>query len=440
MTLAPVLKTTDPSFADRLTLMLARGDDRDTSQIAESVRGIVDQVRYQGDAALVRLTAKFDRRPDLTADEIEVSAEARQAALRDLDPELREALERAASRIKAFHGLQTQHIATAELDDGRGLQARLLTRPLARAGLYVPGGTAAYPSTVLMNAIPAKVAGVPEVVMVSPAPDGHVNPIVLAAAELAGVDRVFTVGGAQAVAALAFGTERVPRVDKVVGPGNAWVAEAKRQLYGVVDIDSVAGPSEVLILADASATAEAVAWDLLAQAEHDTRAAAILVTWDEALAVGVSEALDRIIETVPRREACTRAIQDRGGVVLARDEAEAFDLTNRYAPEHLGLAVADPEAALAKIDNAGAVFLGHHTPEALGDYNAGVNHVLPTSGTARFASPLSVHDFIKRMSVLEVSPDTLARIGPDATRLARAEGLEAHARAVEVRLNDGGES
>lgn len=432
-----VVRTDAAGFEGWFARLCARGDADDQARVARDVAEIVARVRAEGDAALVEYTARFDRRPDLTEDALEVSQDDLHAALAGLQPDLREALTRAAGRIRAFHAVQQSHLHTARLEDGRGLSARLLVRPLARVGLYVPGGTAAYPSTVLMNAVPAKVAGVPEVVMVSPSPGGAPNPVVLAAAALAGVDRVFTIGGAQAVAALAYGTARVPRVDKIVGPGNAWVAEAKRQVYGAVDIDSVAGPSEVLIVADEGARPEVVAADLLAQAEHDVRAAAVLVTWHAPLAEAVATALAEQVATLPRKEACIQALTDRGGLIVCRDEAEAYDLANRYASEHLGLAVRDPEAGLLKIENAGAVFLGHHTPEALGDYNAGVNHVLPTSGTARFASPLSVHDFIKRTSVLSVSQASLQRLGPEAARLARAEGLEAHARAIEIR---GGQS
>ena len=428
-----IIHSDAPGFSARFARLCARGDAADQARVAEDVRGIVARVRAEGDAALIEYTARFDRRAGVTAAELEVPQDDLHAALAALDPALREALTRAAVRIRAFHAVQQAHLHDAHLDDGRGLVARLIARPLARVGLYVPGGTAAYPSTVLMNAVPAKVAGVPEVVMVSPAPGGTPNPVVLAAAALAGVDRVFTVGGAQAVAALAFGTERVPRVDKIVGPGNAWVAAAKRQVFGAVDIDLVAGPSEVLIVADEGARPEVVAADLLAQAEHDVRAAAVLVTWHAPLAEAVAAALAAQVATLPRKEACIQALTDRGGLIVCRDADEAYALANRYASEHLGLAVRDPEAALARIEDAGAVFLGHHTPEALGDYNAGVNHVLPTSGTARFASPLSVHDFIKRTSVLSVSQDSLRRLGPEAARLARAEGLEAHARAIELR-------
>lgn len=429
----PIYVTTDPSFDARWRLLLARGDEADTSGIEASVRAIVDKVRFTKDRALVELTNRFDKRDVKDAAELEVGAEARAAATERVTPELRDALARAAERIRRFHEAQAATLKDTKIEDGDAKIA-LVVRPLARAGLYVPGGTAAYPSTVLMNAIPAKVAGVGEVIMTTPATGGTLPDIVVAAAELAGVDRIFTVGGAQAVAALAYGTDLVPAVDKIVGPGNAYVAEAKRQVFGQVDIDEIAGPSEVLILADDSADPEVLAADLLAQAEHDVRAAAILVTWDESLAKRVASATDRQGAELPREKQVTQAIENRGGVILAATEDEAYALANRYAPEHLGLATADPNASLARIDNAGAVFVGHHAPEALGDYNAGANHVLPTGGSARFGSPLSVHDFVRRMNVLQIDAATLAKLGPDAARLARAEGLEAHARAIEVRL------
>lgn len=428
----PIHRTDDPSFPTVWKRLLARRDDADTSRVEESTRSIVDQVRYRGDAALIALTARFDRRPDVTAAELELPREAMRGAFARMESGLRGALERAAERIRRFHVLQVEQLADAKMTE-HGASIELVVRPLERVGIYVPGGTATYPSTVLMNAIPAKVAGVGEVVMVSPAGDGVVQDIVLAAAHLAGVDRLFTIGGAQAIAALAFGTETVPAVDKIVGPGNAWVAEAKRQVFGFVDIDEIAGPSEVLIVADDSADAEVVAADLLAQAEHDVRAAALLVTWDRALAEATAAAADRQVAALPRKEQAAQALEQRGGVILAKDADEAYALMNDYAPEHLGLATKAPRESLARVRHAGAVFLGHHAPEALGDYNAGSNHVLPTGGAARFGSPLSVHDFVRRMNVLDLDAAALARLGPDAAALARAEGLEAHARAIEVR-------
>lgn len=431
----PLHRTDDPNFPARWRRLLARGDEADTSHVEASVRAIVDKVRFRKDAALVELTAKFDRRDGITAAQLEVSTADRALAFSRVDAPIREALSNAANRIRRFHEAQSKHLLDAVVSEP-GATISLVVRPLERVGIYVPGGTASYPSTVLMNAIPAKVAGVEEVVMVTPASDGRIDDVVLAAAHLAGVDRLFTIGGAQAVAALAFGTETVPAVDKIVGPGNAWVAEAKRQVFGRVDIDEIAGPSEVLIVADESADAEVVAADLLAQAEHDVRAAALLVTWVPSLADAVVEAVAKQAASLPRAEQATRAIEDRGGVILAKDEAEAYALTNAYAPEHLGLATHTPHASLKRIHHAGAVFLGHHAPEALGDYNAGSNHVLPTGGSARFGSPLSVHDFVRRMNVLDIDASALALLGPEAALLARAEGLEAHARAIEARLRD----
>jgi histidinol dehydrogenase len=433
-----ILSTSEADFAARFARIVDRADSTG-SEICERVAEIVEAVRTRGDAALLELTAKYDDRPGVTARDLVVPRQAIDAGFQSLAADVKGALSRAAGRIRAFHGLQRAQIDDTILDDGRGLRAELRVQALSSAGVYVPGGTASYPSTVLMNAIPAKVTGVPEVVMVTPAKGGRLSPAVLAAACLADVDRVFTIGGAQAIAALAYGTETVPKVDKIVGPGNAYVAEAKRQVYGKVDIDQIAGPSEVLILADEAADPRLIAADLLAQAEHDTNAAALAIVWSAALAEAIGKELERQLAKLPRREIAARAIADRGGVIVARDRAEAIELANRYAPEHLGLAMAEPREVLEEIAFAGAVFLGCFTPEALGDYNAGVNHVLPTAGTARFGSPLSVHDFVRRMSVLSIDERALARIGPDAALLARAEGLEAHARAVEMRTNDGEE-
>lgn len=429
----PVLSFEDPSFKAEVGRLVARSADGDDKDVSGDVRAILADVRARGDAALLDHTRRLDGRPDATLADLEVGAEAIDRAAAALDPEVHAALARAAERIRAFHAVQAAQIQDAVLDDGAGVRASLVVRPLARAGVYVPGGTAAYPSTVLMNVVPAKVAGVREVIMVSPARGGAIPPAVLAAARLAGADRIFAIGGAQAVGALAFGTAMVPRVDKIVGPGNAWVAEAKRQVYGEVAIDQIAGPSEVLILADEAASPEVVAADLLAQAEHDVRSAAVLVTWSRALVEAVKAEVERQCAALPRAAFAAAALRDRGGLILARDRRHAFELANRYAPEHLGLSIRDPDTALGDIHAAGAVFLGEHTPEALGDYNAGINHVLPTSGTARFGAPLSVHDFIRRMNVLRVEARGLERLGGDAARLAREEGLEAHARAIEAR-------
>lgn len=429
----PFYRSTDPTFDIDLARLVDRVDEADRVHVHDTVQDILQSVRRRKDEAIVELTARFDRRPGFSAEDLEVPRAAWETAFSELEAGLRGALERAVQRVRAFHQAQASTLVDARWDDGSGLSATLRMRALDRVGIYVPGGTAPLFSSVWMNAMPAKVAGVGEVVMVTPAPDGVLHPAVLAAALLSGVDRLFAVGGAQAIAALAFGTERIPAVDKIVGPGNAWVQEAKRQVVGIVDIDAIAGPSEVLIVADAAARPEVVAADLLAQAEHDVRSAAVLVTWDEPLATAVSREVTRQLEDLPRKDEAEAAISSRGGIVLTTTPEEAFAVANRYAAEHLGLAVEDPESAVSKIRHAGAVFVGHSTPEALGDYNAGVNHVLPTGGTARFGSPLSVHDFVKRMSILNVGTQALDALGADAARLARAEGLEAHARAIELR-------
>jgi histidinol dehydrogenase len=429
----PLLYTREIGFEDQFARIVLRDREEESIERARIVRSILDDVKARGDRAVVESTRRLDDRPNMTEQDIELRQADIDRAIASLDPSVHAALERAAARIRAFHALQTTQLQNAILEDGTGVRAELVVRPLDKAGVYVPGGTAAYPSTVLMNVIPARQAGVREVSMVTPARGGRIEPAVLAAARIAGAHRVFSIGGAQAIGALAYGTQTVPRVDKIVGPGNAYVREAKRQVYGEVAIDQLAGPSEVLIVADETASARIVAADMLAQAEHDERAAALLVTWVEPLAEAVHRELSDQCASLPRASIAERAIADRGGIIVARDRREAFELANRYAPEHLGLAMRDAESHLGEVKAAGAVFLGHHAAEALGDYNAGINHVLPTSGTARFGSPLSVHDFIRRMSVLSVEPEALERIGPDAAKLARVEGLEAHARAVEER-------
>jgi histidinol dehydrogenase len=343
-------------------------------------------------------------------------------------------LEFAAARIRAYHQRQVQD--SWRIEDAEGAVLGQQVTPIDRVGLYVPGGKAAYPSSVLMSAVAAKVAGVPELVMVTPTPRGEMNGPVLAAAALAGVDRIFRVGGAQAVGALAFGTESVPAVDKIVGPGNAYVASAKRRVFGRVGIDMVAGPSEVLVIADSSARADWVAMDLFSQAEHDEVAQAILLSPDAALIEKVAQSMKRQIGEMPRREIISASLAGRGALIQVRDLDEACMLANRIAPEHLELAVAEPEMLLAKIRHAGAIFLGHHASESLGDYCAGPNHVLPTSRTARFSSPLGVYDFQKRSSVIGVSQAAARRLGRESATLARAEGLEAHARSAEFRVRD----
>jgi histidinol dehydrogenase len=395
---------------------------------------ILDAVRARGDAALIEFTARFDRWTPASALALEVPVAQARAALAGLPRAESEALEFAAGRIRAYHERQRQDSWRAAEADGTVLGQQVT--PLDRVGIYVPGGKAAYPSSVLMGAMAAKVAGVPELVMVTPTPGGELNAPVLAAAALAGVDRIFRIGGAQAVGALAFGTATVPAVDKIVGPGNAYVAAAKRRVFGRVGIDMVAGPSEVLVIADASANADWVAMDLFSQAEHDEIAQAILLTPDAALIDAVAASMDRHIAALPRRAIIEASLAARGALIRVRDLAEACELANRIAPEHLELAVADPEALLGRIRHAGAIFLGHYASESLGDYCAGPNHVLPTSRTARFSSPLGVYDFQKRSSVISVSPAGARSLGRAAATLARAEGLEAHARSAEWRIKD----
>ncbi len=389
-------------------------------------------MRESGDAALLECTRRFDRWSPAAAAALEIAPAEIRSARDALGANERAALETAAMRIRAYHEHQRQE--SWRMDEADGTMLGQQVTPIDRVGLYVPGGKAAYPSSVLMSAVAAKVAGVGELVMTTPTPDGIVNGPVLAAAALAGVDRVFRIGGAQAIGALAFGTATVPAVDKIVGPGNAYVAAAKRRVFGRVGIDMVAGPSEVLVIADASADAEWVAMDLFSQAEHDEIAQAILVSPDASLIERVAAAMKARIETLPRRRIVEASIAARGALIHVRDLAEACELANRIAPEHLELAVADPEALLARIRHAGAIFIGHHASEALGDYCAGPNHVLPTSRTARFSSPLGVYDFQKRSSLIRVSAAGAGRLGPVAATLARAEGLEAHARAAELRL------
>jgi len=425
------LSSSDPGFAGELERLLAFEAAQDPG-VEQATAQILESVRQRGDAALLELTARFDRWTPAGASELIVPPEAARSALRELPRVEREALEIAAGRIRAFHERQLQE--SWRFDDGEGAVLGQQVTALDRAGLYVPGGKAAYPSSVLMTAIAAKVAGVRELVMTTPTPGGELNRAVLAAAALAGVDRIVRVGGAQAVGALAFGTASVPAVDKIVGPGNAYVAAAKRKVFGRVGIDMVAGPSEVLVIADGTANADWVAMDLFSQAEHDEIAQAILLTPDAGLLERVAESMRRQIGELPRRAVIEASLGARGALIRVRDLDEACQLANRIAPEHLELAVADPEKLLAKIRNAGAIFLGHHASESLGDYCAGPNHVLPTSRTARFSSPLGVYDFQKRSSVIGVSPEAARRLGRTAATLARSEGLEAHARSAEWRM------
>lgn len=416
------------------TAFLARLQERarlPDPEVQAAVSAILEDVRLRGDSALFEYTQKFDG-IRLDGETIRVPAAEVEAAAASLDPAVHGALALAASRIEAFHRRQHRESWFYE-EDGAGLLGQLV-RPLARVGLYVPGGSAAYPSTVLMNAIPARVAGVEDLLICTPpGRDGRVSAAVLAAAKLLGIREIYRVGGAQAVAALAFGTESIRPVDKIVGPGNIYVATAKRMVFGVVGIDMLAGPSEVLIVADETAAAPWIAADLLAQAEHDRRASALLVTPSAPLAEAVREEVGRQLADLPRAGLAAEALEHFGAAILVPDLHAAVALANVIAPEHLELMVADPWALVPQVRNAGALFLGAHTPEAAGDYLAGPNHVLPTAGTARFSSPLSVEDFQKRCSLLSLHPGTLRRWEEPITRLARLEGLEAHARSITIR-------
>lgn len=397
-----------------------------------TVKNIIDAIRTEGDAALVRYTNQFDRRQVSNSAELEIPHHRLQTAYDDLPAEGQRALTTAAARIRSYHERQVQgswHYVEA---DGTLLGQQVT--PLDRVGLYVPGGKAAYPSSVLMNAIPAKVAGVKELIMVVPTPDDIVNEWVLAAAYLGGVDRVFTVGGAQAVAALAYGTESVPVVDKIVGPGNIYVATAKRMVFGAVGIDMIAGPSEILVVSDGGTDPDWLAMDLFSQAEHDEDAQSIFITWDVAHARAVEASIARLLPQQPRQEIIRKALTARGAIIVVADEAEAAEVINYVSPEHLELSVADPQSWLPNIRHAGAIFMGRYTAEALGDYCAGPNHVLPTSRTARFSSPLGVYDFQKRSSLIFCSPEGAQSLGQIAATLADAEGLHAHAASARYRL------
>jgi histidinol dehydrogenase len=416
--------------ADFAALVDARREaDEDVSAV---VRGILADVRRRGDAAVAERTAQFDGH-DLDRTGWQIDRAARKAALDGLDTRLRDAIELAADRIRTYHAAQRPE--DREHVDAAGVRLGARWRAVDSAGLYVPGGRAAYPSSVLMNAIPAKVAGVDRIAMVVPTPKGETNPLVLAAAEIAGVDEIWRIGGAQGVAALAYGTQRIAPVDVIVGPGNAWVAEAKRQLYGRVGIDMVAGPSEIVVVADGDNDPDWIAADLLSQAEHDPTSQSILFTDDAAFADQVAAAVTRQLATLATGPVATQSWQDNGAIILVDDLAAAIPLCDRLAPEHLELAVADPEPLFQAVRHAGSVFLGRYTPEAVGDYVGGPNHVLPTGRRARFASGLSVLDFMKRTSFLACDAASIARIGPAAVALAEAEGLPAHGRSVALRLS-----
>ncbi len=425
------LITTSANFEAVFRTLLESGRE-EGARVDAAVSAIIGEIRAEGDAALLRLTNGLDRWQPAGAAGLRVSAAEIAAAVAVITPDQREALALAARRIEAFHRAQLPR--DFETTDEVGLTAGMRWGALDAVGIYVPGGKAAYPSSVLMNAIPARAAGVARVAMCVPTPDGVLNDLVLAAAHLAGVTEIWRIGGAQAVAALAYGTASIAPVDRIVGPGNAYVAEAKRQVFGRVGIDSIAGPSEVVVLADGTNEPAEVALDLLAQAEHDEAAQAILITDDAAFAEAVERAVSVALQRLSRAAIAGASWAAHGAIIVARDFEEAAALTNRLAPEHLQIMVADPRALFGKIRHAGAAFLGRYAPEALGDYVAGPNHVLPTSGTARFASGLSVFDFLKRTTWIEADAHALAAIGPAAVTLARAEGLDAHGDSIAIRL------
>ena len=403
------------------------------TNVEDVVAGILADVKENGDAALLRYCEKFDGASAADGFTLEVSEAEFEAAFEAVGPKLVGVMERAAANIRAFHEKQVRNSFIVNTDYRPGVLMGQKVVPLDKAGLYVPGGTAAYPSSVLMNAIPAKIAGVKEIVMVTPSKGGTVNPVILAAARIAGVTRIFKVGGAQAIAALAFGTETIPRVDKITGPGNAYVAEAKKQVFGQVAIDMIAGPSEILVVADGTCNPEYVAADMLSQAEHDKMASAVLVTDSQTLAEAVSAELERQLSLLPREEIARASIDDYGKIIVADDLHVAIEIANEIAPEHLELCVDNPFDYLDEIRHAGSVFLGKNCPEALGDYFAGPNHTLPTSGTARFSSPLSVDDFVKKYQYSYYTLDALQQVAEDVAAFAESEGLSAHARSITVR-------
>jgi histidinol dehydrogenase len=428
----PIRMTTHaPDFAERFRGFLAAKREL-SADVSAAAQAIVADVIARGDAALVALSRRFDR-VDLDAVGLRVSADEIERAMHDCDTDSLEALGLAKARIEAYHRRQIP--ANDRFVDALGAELGLRWTAIEAVGVYVPGGTAAYPSSVLMNTVPAKVAGVRRIVMTVPVPDGRLNPLVLAAARLAGVDEVYRIGGAQAIAALAYGTATIKPVAKIVGPGNAYVAAAKRLVFGTVGIDMIAGPSEVLIVADGTGQPDWIAADLMAQAEHDPAAQAILITDDPLLADAVEAAVDVALKSLPRESVAGAAWREFGAIIVVDRLEEAVTLVDAIAPEHLEIASREPERIADRVQNAGAIFLGPHTPEAIGDYVAGSNHVLPTARSARFSSGLGVTDFMKRSSILKLAPDALAALGPAAITLARAEGLEAHARSVAIRLN-----
>lgn len=433
MTMLTQLKTSDADFLSQLDRLLAWEQSTD-SEVVTTVSAILEDVRQRGDAALLEYTAKFDRVEAASAAELELASDELEAALGAIDDSHRQALEVASERVRAY--AEHQKIESWSYTEADGTVLGQKVTPMDRAGLYVPGGKAAYPSSVLMNAIPAKVAGVPELIMVVPTPGGDRNDLVLAAAAISGVDRVFTIGGAQAVAALAYGTGTIPRVDKITGPGNAYVATAKRMVYGVVGIDMIAGPSEILVVCDGKTDPDWIAMDLFSQAEHDEDAQSILVSPDSDFIERVKASIEKLLADMPRADIIKTSLANRAALIEARDMDDAIEVANHVAPEHLELSMDDAELWAQKIRHAGAIFMGRYTAEALGDYCAGPNHVLPTSGTARFSSPLGVYDFQKRSSLIGCSAQGASDLGKVASTLAHGEGLVAHARSAEYRIKD----
>ncbi len=426
------LNKRDADFWSRLDNLLAWESVSDNA-VLDTVNSILADIRKRGDEAVIEYTNRFDRMNVQSMDELEVSADILLASLDKITSKQREALEFAAKRVKDY--AQHQKLESWSYTEANGTLLGQQVTALDKVGLYVPGGKAAYPSSVLMNAIPAKVAGVEELIMVVPTPDGEVNDLVFAAASIAGVDRVFTVGGAQAVAALAYGTATIPQVDKIVGPGNIYVATAKRMVFGTVGIDMIAGPSEILVICDGDTDPDWIAMDLFSQAEHDEDAQSILISPDAEFIEKVNQSIGRLIEEMPRKTIIQASLNDRGAIIKVDDLDEAVEVANYIAPEHLELSVAEPEAMAKKIRHAGAIFMGRYTAEALGDYCAGPNHVLPTSRTARFSSPLGVYDFQKRSSLINCSAQGASELGKVASELAHGEGLTAHARSAEYRIN-----
>lgn len=427
------LSTQDQGFWQQLDALLAWETVSDEA-VLSTVNEIIKQVRRRGDAAVVEYTNRFDRMQANSMQELEIAPERLQLALANLPPAQREALQQAAARIQRY--AERQKLESWSYTEADGTLLGQQISALDRVGLYVPGGKAAYPSSVLMNAIPAKVAGVPELIMVVPTPAGEVNELVLAAAAIAGVDWVFAIGGAQAVAALAYGTETIPAVDKIVGPGNIYVATAKRMVFGAVGIDMIAGPSEILVVCDGQTHPDWIAMDLFSQAEHDEDAQAILVSPDANFIQAVQASIEKLVQTLPRQAIISQSLTARGALIQVQDMAEAVKVANYIAPEHLELSVAEPQALLKDIRHAGAIFMGRYTAEALGDYCAGPNHVLPTSRTARFSSPLGVYDFQKRSSLINCSAQAASALGKIASILARGEGLIAHANSAEYRIQN----